>query len=143
MANKNNAEPSSRLEKYLHPNRRVQPYWHLMRGYRNVFATRLADRTALQSPDPALLRQVRLWTIRLSLPLGCLLTQPVRFFIDAHFHSKVLGGIAAAIVVCIASILVALLSYHFCESLFLKLKKHFTYRKSAATADRRAALNTA
>jgi peptidoglycan/LPS O-acetylase OafA/YrhL len=76
-------------------------------------------------------------------PLGCLMTRPVRFFIDAHFHSKALGVITAAIVVCIASILVALLSYHFYESLFLKLKKHFAYRKSAAAADHRAALNTA
>ena len=90
-----------------------------------------------------LLRQVQLWAIVFHYPLGCLLTQPVRFFIDAHFHSKVLGVIAAAIVVCIASTLVALLSYHFYESLFLKLKKHFTYRKSAAAADCRAALNIA
>jgi peptidoglycan/LPS O-acetylase OafA/YrhL len=76
-------------------------------------------------------------------PLDCLLTQPVRFFIDAHFHSKVLGVIAGAIVVFIASTLAAILSYHFFESPFLKLKKHFTYRKSAAAAGHRAALHTA
>jgi len=76
-------------------------------------------------------------------PLGCLLNYPIRVFIDAHFHRKVLGVIAGAIVVFIASTLVALLSYHFYESPFLKLKKHFTYRKSAAAADRRAALHTA
>jgi peptidoglycan/LPS O-acetylase OafA/YrhL len=72
-----------------------------------------------------------------------LLTQPVRFFIDAHFHRKVLGVIAGAIVVFIASILAAILSYHFFESPFLKLKKNFTYRKNAAAAAHRAALHTA
>jgi peptidoglycan/LPS O-acetylase OafA/YrhL len=76
-------------------------------------------------------------------PLGCLLTQPIRFFIDAHFHRKVLGVIAGAIIVFTVSTLAALMSYHFFESPFLKLKKHFTYRKSAATADGRAALHTA
>ncbi len=75
-------------------------------------------------------------------PVGFLLTQPVRLYIDAHFHRKVLGVIAGAIVVFIASTLVALLSYHFYEMPFLRLKKYFTYRKSAATADRRAALHT-
>ncbi|HTC73979.1 MAG TPA: acyltransferase [Edaphobacter sp.] len=76
-------------------------------------------------------------------PLGCLLNQPVRNYIDAHFHRKVLGVIAGAIVVFIATTLAALLSYHFYEAPFLKLKKHFTYRKSAATADRQTALHTA
>lgn len=75
--------------------------------------------------------------------LGGLLTQPVRLFIDAHFHRKVLGVIAGAIVVFIASTLAAILSYHFFESPFLKLKKHFTYRKSATAAAHRAALHTA
>jgi peptidoglycan/LPS O-acetylase OafA/YrhL len=75
--------------------------------------------------------------------LGGLLTQPVRFFIDAHFHRKVLGVIAGAIVVFSASTLAAILSYHFFESPFLKLKKHFTYRKSEAAAAHRAALHTA
>jgi peptidoglycan/LPS O-acetylase OafA/YrhL len=76
-------------------------------------------------------------------PLGCLLTHPVRLYIDAHFHRKVLGVIAGAIVVFIASTLAALLSYHFYESPFLRLKKYFTYRESAAAADRQAALHTA
>ncbi len=76
-------------------------------------------------------------------PLGFLLTRPVRLYIDAHFHRKVLGVIAGAIVVFAASTLVALLSYHFYETPFLRLKKYFTYRKSAATADCRAALHTA
>jgi peptidoglycan/LPS O-acetylase OafA/YrhL len=76
-------------------------------------------------------------------PLHCLLTRPVRVFIDAHLHAKVLGVIVAAIAVGTASILVALLSYHFFESPFLNLKKHFSYRKSAAVADRQAALRTA
>jgi peptidoglycan/LPS O-acetylase OafA/YrhL len=75
-------------------------------------------------------------------PLSCLLNQPVRLFIDAHFHRKVLGVIAGAIVVFIASTLVALLSYHFYESPFLKRKKHFNYRKSAAAVDRQVALRT-
>lgn len=74
-------------------------------------------------------------------PIAGLLTNPVRLYIDGHFHKKVLGVIAGAIVVFIASTLVALLSYHFFELPFLKLKKHFTYRKNAAAAtDRRAAL---
>jgi peptidoglycan/LPS O-acetylase OafA/YrhL len=75
--------------------------------------------------------------------LGGLLSQPVRNYVDAHFHSKVLGVIAGAIVVFIATILAALLSYHFYEFPFLKLKKYFTYNKSAAKADRQAALHTA
>src|SRR5260370_9313484 len=63
-------------------------------------------------------------------PLSCLLSQPVRIFIDAHFHRKVLGVIAGAIVVFIATTLAAILSYHFYESPFLSLKKYFIYRKS-------------
>jgi peptidoglycan/LPS O-acetylase OafA/YrhL len=76
-------------------------------------------------------------------PLDCFLTPPVRLFVDAHFHRRVLGVIAGAIIVFIAATLAALLSYHFYESPFLKLKKHFTYRESAAAADRQAALRTA
>jgi peptidoglycan/LPS O-acetylase OafA/YrhL len=75
-------------------------------------------------------------------PIHCLLTKPIRVFIDAHFHWKVFGVIAGAIVVFIASTLVALLSYHFFESPFLKLKKYFNYRKSAAAVGHRAALRT-
>jgi peptidoglycan/LPS O-acetylase OafA/YrhL len=75
-------------------------------------------------------------------PLSGLLTKPVRLFVDAHLHRKVLGVIAGAVVVFIASTLAALLSYHLYESPFLKLKKHFTYRKSAASAGRQAALHT-
>ena len=76
-------------------------------------------------------------------PIGGLLTSPVRVYIDGHFHKKVLGVVAGAIVVFIASTLVALLSYHFYELPFLKLKKYFAYRKNAAAAtDRRAALRT-
>jgi peptidoglycan/LPS O-acetylase OafA/YrhL len=76
-------------------------------------------------------------------PLNRLLTRPIRLFVDDHFHSKILGVIAGAIVIFIASTLAALLSYHFYESPFLKLKKYFTYNKSAAAADRQAALHTA
>jgi peptidoglycan/LPS O-acetylase OafA/YrhL len=76
-------------------------------------------------------------------PLHCLLTRPIRVFVDAHLHTKVLGVIIAAIAVGTVSTLVALLSYHFFESAFLRLKKNFSYRKSAAVADRQAALRTA
>jgi len=76
-------------------------------------------------------------------PLSGLLTKPVRLFVDAHLHRKVLGVFAGAVVVFIASTLAALLSYRLYESPFLKLKKHFTYRKSAASAGRQAALHTA
>ena len=75
-------------------------------------------------------------------PLSGLLTKPVRLFVDAHLHRKVLGVFAGAVVVFIASTLAALLSYRLYESPFLKLKKHFTYRKSAASAGRQAALHT-
>jgi peptidoglycan/LPS O-acetylase OafA/YrhL len=75
-------------------------------------------------------------------PIHCVLTRPVRVFIDAHFHMKVVGVIAAAIVVFIASTLVAVLSYQFYESPFLKLKKHFNYRKRTAAVDRQVALRT-
>jgi peptidoglycan/LPS O-acetylase OafA/YrhL len=76
-------------------------------------------------------------------PLHCLLTSPIRLFVDAHLHIKVIGVIIAAIIVGTISTLVALLSYHFFESAFLRLKKNFSYRKNAAVADRQAALRTA
>lgn len=75
-------------------------------------------------------------------PLAHLLNQPVRLYVDARLHEKVLGVAAGAIVVLIASILTALLSYHFFESPFLKLKKYFTYCKTAPAASHQTILST-
>ncbi|RXH55315.1 acyltransferase family protein [Granulicella sibirica] len=55
------------------------------------------------------------------------LTVPVRAFVDAEFHSKALGVLAGALIAGVASVLVALLSYHLYEVHFLKLKKHISY----------------
>jgi peptidoglycan/LPS O-acetylase OafA/YrhL len=65
-----------------------------------------------------------------------MLSLPVRYFVDEHFQSKVLGVIAGAGVVLAATILLALLSYHFYEAPFLKLKRYFSYNRRAAVQDR-------
>ena len=62
-----------------------------------------------------------------------LLSSPIRHFVDAHLRFKALGVIAAACVVLAASILLALLSYHFYEAPFLKLKRYFSYNREAAS----------
>jgi peptidoglycan/LPS O-acetylase OafA/YrhL len=56
----------------------------------------------------------------------------VRQFVDAQFHSKVLGVISGAGVVLAVTILVALLSFHFYEAPLLKLKRYFSYNRTAA-----------
>jgi peptidoglycan/LPS O-acetylase OafA/YrhL len=56
----------------------------------------------------------------------------VRQFVDAKFHSKVLGVISGAGVVLAVTILVALLSFHFYEAPLLKLKRYFSYNRNAA-----------
>lgn len=56
---------------------------------------------------------------------------PLRHLIDTRFHSKVLGILVAALVVLTLSILVALFSFHFFESPFLRLKRYFTYNRNA------------
>ncbi|WP_348269247.1 acyltransferase [Edaphobacter paludis] len=68
--------------------------------------------------------------------LDLILTGPIRDFIDARFHSKALGVLVGAIVVTLASIAVALLSYRFYESRFLHLKKYFSYSKPDVLANR-------
>jgi peptidoglycan/LPS O-acetylase OafA/YrhL len=60
------------------------------------------------------------------------ISPPIRQFVDDRFHSKVLGVIIAAGAVLVATILIALLSYHFYEAPFLKLKRYFSYNRKAA-----------
>lgn len=67
-----------------------------------------------------------------------MLTTPIRTFMDERFHNKALGVFTDAAVTLIASILVALLSYHLFESRFLKLKKYFSYNKRATPINRPA-----
>jgi peptidoglycan/LPS O-acetylase OafA/YrhL len=62
-----------------------------------------------------------------------MLSAPIRQYIDTHLHSKALGVIGGACVVLAASILVALLSYHFYEAPLLKLKRYFSYNREATS----------
>lgn len=54
-------------------------------------------------------------------------TAPLRAYFNAHFHSKALSVVAAALLVGLLSVLVALVSYRFYENPFLKLKRFFSY----------------
>ena len=61
-----------------------------------------------------------------------LLTGRIRGVVDAEFHSKAFGVFSGAVIVAIASVLVAVGSYHFYEKHFLLLKKYFSYQTSRA-----------
>jgi len=63
--------------------------------------------------------------------IAAMIAVPVRFWLNAHFHSKAIGVLGSAVAVLALSIAVALLSYHFYEAPFLRLKRYFSYRASA------------
>jgi peptidoglycan/LPS O-acetylase OafA/YrhL len=63
-----------------------------------------------------------------------MLTHRIRIAVGTSLHSKALGVLAGAIVVMAVTIPVALLSYHFFEAPFLRLKRYFSYNgKSPST----------
>jgi peptidoglycan/LPS O-acetylase OafA/YrhL len=62
------------------------------------------------------------------------LTGPFREFIGRHTHSHALAVAGGAVAVTALSILVALLSYHFYEKHFLKLKRFFPYAPKSVRA---------
>jgi len=62
-----------------------------------------------------------------------MISLPIRYYVDEHLHSKVLGVISGACVVFAVSILIALLSYRFYEAPLLKLKRYFSYNRNAAS----------
>jgi peptidoglycan/LPS O-acetylase OafA/YrhL len=59
-----------------------------------------------------------------------MLSTPTRLYVGNHLHSKALGVLAGACVVMAVTVPVALLSYHFYESPFLRLKRYFSYSKT-------------
>jgi peptidoglycan/LPS O-acetylase OafA/YrhL len=59
------------------------------------------------------------------------LTRPTRLFVNNHLHSKALAVLAGACLVTAVTIPIALLSYNFYEAPFLKLKRYFSYNRSA------------
>lgn len=61
-----------------------------------------------------------------------LVTQPLRFFFNEHTHSKAISVLTAAGIVTALSVLTALLSYHLYEVHLLRLKRYFSYKRSAA-----------
>ena len=56
-----------------------------------------------------------------------LLTPRLRAFMNLHFHSKALAVVVSGIIVALASIAVAVASYHLYEVHFLRFKRFFSY----------------
>jgi peptidoglycan/LPS O-acetylase OafA/YrhL len=56
-----------------------------------------------------------------------MITHHIRFAVDTRFHSKALGVLTGAFVVMAVTIPIAVISYHFYEAPFLKLKRYFSY----------------
>jgi peptidoglycan/LPS O-acetylase OafA/YrhL len=59
------------------------------------------------------------------------LATPTRAFVNNHLHSKLLGVLAGACLVMAVTVPIAVLSYHFYEAPFLKLKRFFSYNRPA------------
>src|SRR5271155_1928671 len=62
---------------------------------------------------------------------------PPRLFVNNHLHSKTLAVLAGACLVMAVTVPIALLSYHFYEAPFLKLKRYFSYNRPASLQSRR------
>jgi peptidoglycan/LPS O-acetylase OafA/YrhL len=61
------------------------------------------------------------------------LTGPIRHYVDSHLHSKALAILVGAVVVMVVTIPLAVLSYHFYEAPFLRLKRYFSYNQQSST----------
>ena len=62
-----------------------------------------------------------------------MLTPHVRLYMNDHFHSKALAVLTGAAAVMAVTLPIALLSFHFYEAPFLKLKRFFSYNQKAAS----------
>lgn len=60
------------------------------------------------------------------------LAGPLRRLVNQHVHSKAVGVLIPACIIASLSIVLAVLSYHFYEAHFLKLKAYFSYGKQPA-----------